>query len=387
MARRGRLVEPAARAGPRRRPRRRPRRAAPPRPPRRPRRGRSTRRASAPRCTQGLLGRAEVADAVVEDGDRCRRRLTAAHRVPLVEGTPPPSTRTASRRARATPLNEASRMWWVFLPVTRRTCRVMPAAVTKARQNSSASWGSKGGEPEPGRVGGEGRRRRRGRAGPRGRGPPRPAPRRAGGRSRRSGGRPALSPRASARHSPSTMPTSSTVWWASTWRSPVGPHRQVEAAVAAELLEHVVEEGQAGRRPPPPRCRRRSTVTSTVGLLGASRRRSAAPGPPVASAASLIGRSSRLRPRAARNRSFSAGVPTVTRRQPSRPGQLEQSRTRTDAVQQVPPHLDGRAAVGPEQDEVGVRRPGLHRPSPPGRPRSGPALRSRGPPGPPSRPT
>ena len=34
-----------------------------------------------------------------------------AQSVPLVDGTPAPSTRTASRRARATPLNDASMMW------------------------------------------------------------------------------------------------------------------------------------------------------------------------------------------------------------------------------------------------------------------------------------
>ncbi len=44
---------------------------------------------------EGLFGRAEIADAVVEDGDHAS--------IPLVEGTPPPSMRTASRRARATP--------------------------------------------------------------------------------------------------------------------------------------------------------------------------------------------------------------------------------------------------------------------------------------------
>ena len=79
----------------------------------------------------------------------------ASHRVPLVEGTPAPSIATASRSARATPLNDASRMWWVFLPVFRRTCSVMAAAVTKARQNSSASCGSNGGVAERGGVGRE----------------------------------------------------------------------------------------------------------------------------------------------------------------------------------------------------------------------------------------
>ena len=72
---------------------------------------------------QRLLGRAEVADAVVEDGDHAPE----PHRVPFVEGTPPPSTRTASRSARATPLNDASRMWWALRPDTMRRCRVIAA--------------------------------------------------------------------------------------------------------------------------------------------------------------------------------------------------------------------------------------------------------------------
>ena len=72
------------------------------------------------------------------------------HRLPFVEGMPPPSIRTASRRQRATPLKLASSMWCVFFPANRWMCRVRFAAVTNARQNSSASWGSKGGVPSPG---------------------------------------------------------------------------------------------------------------------------------------------------------------------------------------------------------------------------------------------
>ena len=53
-----------------------------------------------------LLGRAEIADAVIEHGHQRPRRI--GHSRPLVDGTPPPSMRTASRSARATPLNVAS---------------------------------------------------------------------------------------------------------------------------------------------------------------------------------------------------------------------------------------------------------------------------------------
>ena len=69
-----------------------------------------------------LLGRAQVADLVVEDGDQGHVR----HTTPLVDGMPPPSTRTASRRQRATPLKVASTMWWVLRPSRSFTCSVMP---------------------------------------------------------------------------------------------------------------------------------------------------------------------------------------------------------------------------------------------------------------------
>ena len=44
------------------------------------------------------------------------------------------------------------------------------------------------------------------------------------------------------------MPTSSTVWWAPVCRSPVARDVEIEAAVAREQVEHVVEEADAGRR-------------------------------------------------------------------------------------------------------------------------------------------
>ena len=50
------------------------------------------------------LDAAQVADPVVTDSDH------GAHSVPLVEGTPPPMTRNASRVARPRALNAASAM-------------------------------------------------------------------------------------------------------------------------------------------------------------------------------------------------------------------------------------------------------------------------------------
>src|SRR5690606_37519155 len=103
---------------------------------------------------EGLLGRTEVADPVVDDGDdgprpvvSCVRATQAGHRVPLVDGTPEPSMRTALRSAWATPLNWASIRWWVFLPRRDVMWSVIDDAITNARQNSSTSWGSKGGSP------------------------------------------------------------------------------------------------------------------------------------------------------------------------------------------------------------------------------------------------
>jgi len=54
---------------------------------------------------QRLLGGAQVPDPVVDDRDH------QPDNVPLVDGTSVPSTFTASRNARATPLNDASITW------------------------------------------------------------------------------------------------------------------------------------------------------------------------------------------------------------------------------------------------------------------------------------
>ena len=103
------------------------------------------------------------------------------------------------------------------------------------------------------------------------------------------------------------MPTSSTVWCRSTSRSPVASIAQVEPAVLAELLEHVVEERDAGRRasrcPPPSTSSARSIVVSFVSRCCCD--------DPAHQPAHLRERASRS---AARNASFSSGVPTVTRR-------------------------------------------------------------------------
>ena len=59
---------------------------------------------------------------------------------------------------------------------------------------------------------------------------------------------PRLSPSALRSASPSASATSSTVWCSSMCRSPVHCDVEREAAVLAELLEHVVEEAESGLR-------------------------------------------------------------------------------------------------------------------------------------------
>ena len=92
----------------------------------------------------GVVVAAEEADDLaVTDVDRGIQLEAVAHSVPLVDGTPVPSIFTASRNARATPLNDASITWWPLRPLSERMCSVIPAPPANARQNSSHSCGSK----------------------------------------------------------------------------------------------------------------------------------------------------------------------------------------------------------------------------------------------------
>ena len=238
-------------------------RAAPRRQPRRSARVGGEHGASAPTCSQRLLRRPEVADAVVEHGDSGRspslvlarfdhrramgilRRACGqrGHRTPLVLGTAAPSTRTASRRQRATPLNVASMMWWTLRPRRSVTCSVMPAAVAN---DADGVLGQARVERRVAERDGLGQldlphARTGGRTG---RAPPPPAPRRAGtGRWRTGARRPC-------RPAPPGTPRRAR------WPCPRpcggcrrevagGLDGQVEAAVAAELVEHVVVERAA----------------------------------------------------------------------------------------------------------------------------------------------
>ena len=92
--------------------------------------------------------------------------------------------------------------------------------------------------------------------------------------------------------------------------------------VLAELLEHVVEERDAGRdRRRAPRRRRRASSSIVVSFVS---RCSSAVRPSLTPTTS-----GRTASSAARNASFSSGVPTVMRRQPSTRGHDEKSRTST----------------------------------------------------------
>ncbi len=106
-------------------------------------------------------------------------------------------------------------MWWAFSPANMRTCRVTPALVANAMKNSLASEVSNC----PSRHSGTSTSQCSW---------PRPEMSTAASTSVSSMGRyceakrfmPRFSPMAWANALPSTMPTSSTVWWASTSMSP-----------------------------------------------------------------------------------------------------------------------------------------------------------------------
>ena len=178
----------------------------------------------------------------------------ARHSVPLVDGMPEPSIRTASRSERATALNVASMMWWVFLPRTSVMCSVMRASVTKARQNSSTSCGSNGGSPRifsPGNVDLVDEER--------------PARQVEGHVDQRLverhpvGGEAAHAGLVAERGAEHLAQGDADVLDGVVGvdlEVAVGPDGQVEAAVAAELAQHVVEERQPGATPRPGRCRR-----------------------------------------------------------------------------------------------------------------------------------
>ena len=227
---------------------------------------------------------------------------------PLVDGTPCTrgSRATASRSARATALNWASTTWWALRPVQhahvqadlRRGADRLPDVpgqrrVVRADQLDDLRLAvhdvGAAGQVDGGLHEGLVERHQR-------------VAEAADARLVAEGLAQRLARAASA--------VSSTVWCASTSRSPTRAHREVEAAVLAELGEHVVEERHAGvdvgrRRVP---SRSSSTRTSDSLVVRSTRAVRVMPGSPQAVAT-----------RAVRKAWFSSGVPTLTRSHPSGP--------------------------------------------------------------------
>ena len=144
------------------------------------------------------------------------------------------------------------------------------------------------------------------------------------------------------------MPTSSTVWWASTCEVARRLDVRSNPPWRPSCSSMWSKNGRPVETPAWPRPSSTS-VTSIAGLLGGAlrcwRRRTAL--------------RHRLSFRAARKRSFSSAVPTVTRRQPRRPCQLAQLRIRTELSRSARQTSSASRSRRAEQDEVGVGRPGL----------------------------
>ena len=269
-------------------------------------------------------------DGGIEVEAHARSTSARGQSVPLVDGTPVPSTFTASRSARATPLNDASITWWPFLPDSERMCSVMPAPNDERPPELLGELRIEGADPlrRPDRP------RTRGTAGPTGRARPAPAPRRAA--------RATFAKRRTPRLVAQRLLERGAEHDADVFDGVVevdlevarASMREVEAAVLPELLEHVVEERDAGGR-------RRGAAAVDVEhevdrrLLrgrGAARDVRA-----IRTATSW----SELRS-AARKASFSSGVPMVTRRQSLEAGPAREVAHEHALVDQLLPAARGR---------------------------------------------
>ena len=79
-------------------------------------------------------------------------RQRAVQSVPLVEGTDVPSIFTASRKARATPLNDASITWWPLRPESDRMCSVIAGGERERPPELLGELGIEGADPLGHRV-------------------------------------------------------------------------------------------------------------------------------------------------------------------------------------------------------------------------------------------
>ena len=119
---------------------------------------------------------------------------------------------------------------------------------------------------------------------------------------------PRLSPSASRSAWPSASAQSSTVWCSSTWRSPVQRSVEREAAVLRDLLEHVVEEADAGlSRPDDPGRDRPSADAGLASSLARPARGAAG------ATTARARRSPRCRDRSDEEKSADAEVPANSR--------------------------------------------------------------------------
>ena len=243
----------------------------------------------------------------------------------------PGCPRRAPRRegTRASPLNVASMMWWTLRPRRNVTCSVMPADVANDETACSASCGSNAGLPSGRHSGSSTSHTTNGR-------PDRSS---ATSTSASSSGyrplanrrTPALSPSASRNASPRRWRRLRPCGGCRCGGRPSACDAQVEAAVLAELIEHVVVERDAGRDLGAPEPSRSIDEIDRRLLRRPLDRARAA-------------HCSDLRACAARNSSFSSGVPTVTRRQ---------------SVERGPPRAVADQACCGRAAPATPRRPGL----------------------------
>jgi hypothetical protein len=293
-----------------------------------------------------LLGRAQVADAVVEHGDqRARDARRRSHSTPLVDGTPGALDphRVAQRPGHALErrLDEVVGV----APRTIVTCSVMAAEVTKARQNSSAAAGRTAGRRGSSRRGS--RPRSAGTAGPTGRGRRRRAPRRAAPAPTRSGAprpcRPA--PRRRPRRAGCRCP-----------RRCGGRRSRGRPGPTAGRSRRGGRAGRAcGRRTAAGGLDRRCPVPSRSSSMARCRSPWWSAGGRCGPGDGAVGWTASCEdlPEGGEEGVVLVGVPMVTRRQPSRRGHEEQLRTSTERSTS-PRHTSSPSrAVGAEQHEVG----------------------------------
>ena len=178
-----------------------------------------------------------------------------------MDGTSPAargSIATAVRSARASPLKHDSEIWWSLVPYNVSTCSVTPAFIAKAWNHSCTSSVSNAPTLSRRELGLEHQER-----------PPRNVDRDAGQRlvhrhvhARIAGDALHVAERLLHRLAERDADVLGGVVVVDV-QVALGLHGDVDARVAREQVEHVIEEADAGRDLATRRCRRGSTATST----------------------------------------------------------------------------------------------------------------------------